>query len=90
VIYNAAQPVSEKRMRVFMFFARNFEHEVPAEEVVAFDRRVVSEDRPVVESQRPEKLPLDLAAELHVQADKPTIAYRRALAGLGLGPKFSR
>jgi vanillate O-demethylase monooxygenase subunit len=90
VIYNAAQPVSEKRMRVFMFFARSFDHDVPAEEVVDFDRRVVAEDRPVVESQRPERLPLDLTAELHVQADKATIAYRRGLAGLGLGATYSR
>jgi vanillate O-demethylase monooxygenase subunit len=90
VIFNCASPVSAKQMRIFMFFARNFEHETPGEEVVAFDAKIVSEDRPVVESQRPEQLPLDLAAELHVQADRMTIAYRRALASLGLGPTYSR
>jgi vanillate O-demethylase monooxygenase subunit len=90
VIFNCASPVSVKQMRVFMFFARNFDHDTPAEDVVSFDARVVSEDRPVVESQRPEQLPLDLAEELHVQADQMTIGYRKALASLGLGPSYSR
>jgi len=90
VIFNCAAPVSAKAMRIFMFLARNFEHETPGEQVVAFDARIVAEDRPVVESQRPEQLPLDLAEELHVQADRMTIAYRKALASLGLGARYTR
>ena len=43
----------------------------------------------MVESQRPEELPLDLGQELHVQADSMTIAYRRELAALGLGAAHS-
>ena len=33
---------------------------------------------------RPERLPLDLQAELHLRADKLSIAYRRYLNELGL------
>jgi phenylpropionate dioxygenase-like ring-hydroxylating dioxygenase large terminal subunit len=90
VIFNAASPVSAKRMRVFLFVARNFDHQQPAEEVLAWEAKIVSEDQPVVESQRPEELPIDLAEELHVQADRMTIAYRKELAKLGLGPKYVR
>ena len=41
----------------------------------------------MVESQRPEELPLDLSEELHLRGpDAGTLAYRRLLAGLGRRP----
>jgi phenylpropionate dioxygenase-like ring-hydroxylating dioxygenase large terminal subunit len=54
------------------------------EEVRAFEDRVTWQDIPVVESQRPELLPLDLQAELHLRSDRTAIAYRRWLGALGL------
>jgi vanillate O-demethylase monooxygenase subunit len=90
IIFNAASPVSAKRMRIFMFIARNFDHDRPAEELLEWEERIVSEDKTVVESQRPEELPLDLVEELHVQSDRMTIAYRKELSKLGLGPAYSR
>jgi vanillate O-demethylase monooxygenase subunit len=89
-IFNAAQPISAKRMRIYMSFSRNFDHEQPVEELLAWESAIVGEDRPVVESQRPEELPIDLVEELHVQADRMTIAYRKELARLGLGPGSTR
>jgi phenylpropionate dioxygenase-like ring-hydroxylating dioxygenase large terminal subunit len=89
-IFNSASPVSAKRMRVFFFIARNFDHAQPAEELLAWEAKIVGEDRPVVESQRPEELPLDLQEELHVQSDRMTIAYRKELTKLGLGPWYTR
>ncbi|MFD6159845.1 Rieske 2Fe-2S domain-containing protein [Nocardia sp. NPDC060256] len=38
---------------------------------------ILLQDKPVVESQRPELLPFDLADELHVRSDALQIAYRR-------------
>jgi hypothetical protein len=38
----------------------------------------------VVESQRPELLPLDLQAELHLTSDRAAIAYRQWLKKIGL------
>ena len=90
VIFDCASPVSAKRMRVFFFIARNFDQDTPSEELMAWESKILSEDRPVVQSQRPEELPIDLAEELHVQADRMTIAYRKQLAKLGLGPSYSR
>lgn len=43
--------------------------------------RVLGED---IESQRPELLPLDLQAELHLRSDRTAIAYRRWLRELGV------
>ncbi len=45
---------------------------------------IFEEDRAIVESQRPELLPLDLQAELHLRSDRVAIAYRRWLRELGL------
>ena len=90
IIFDCASPVSAKRMRVFFFIARNFDPDTPSEELMTWESKILSEDRPVVQSQRPEELPIDLAEELHVQADRMTIAYRKELAKLGLGPAYSR
>ena len=50
-----------------------------------FDQdKIVGQDRPIVESQRPELLPLDLQAELHLRSDRTAIAYRKWLTDLGL------
>jgi phenylpropionate dioxygenase-like ring-hydroxylating dioxygenase large terminal subunit len=45
---------------------------------------IFEEDRMIVESQRPELLPLDLQAELHLKSDRVAIAYRTWLKQLGL------
>jgi phenylpropionate dioxygenase-like ring-hydroxylating dioxygenase large terminal subunit len=45
---------------------------------------IFEEDRAVVESQRPELLPLDLQAELHLKSDRVAIAYRLWLRQLGV------
>lgn len=45
---------------------------------------IFEEDRAVVETQRPELLPLDLQAELHLRSDRMAIAYRQWLQQLGL------
>jgi hypothetical protein len=39
-------------------------------------------DAEIVENQRPELLPYDLGAELHVKSDAIAVAYRRRLAEL--------
>jgi hypothetical protein len=44
----------------------------------------MAQDIPVVESQRPELLPLDLQEELHLRSDRVAIAYRRYLRECGV------
>lgn len=88
-ILNAACPVSARRTRLFVPLARNFGRDQPVEAVHAFNRRVFEEDRAMVEAQRPEDLPLDLSAELHIRADRSSVAYRQGLRALGLGRAYT-
>jgi phenylpropionate dioxygenase-like ring-hydroxylating dioxygenase large terminal subunit len=67
-----------------MWMAMNYGHEVSAAEIRAFQDEVTGQDVPIVESQRPELLPLDLQAELHLRSDRTAIAYRQWLRELGL------
>ena len=88
VIMNAASPVSARRTRMFAPIARNFDKHIPVSEVHAFNLRIFEEDRLIVETQKPERLPLDLALEAHISADRSSIAYRRGLKRMGLGQFF--
>lgn len=64
--------------------AMNYGHDIPEADLIAWQDRIFAQDRPIVESQRPELLPLDLQAELHLRSDRTAIAYRRWLRQLGL------
>jgi phenylpropionate dioxygenase-like ring-hydroxylating dioxygenase large terminal subunit len=57
---------------------------IPDDELVSFQAGIVAQDVTIVESQRPELLPLDLQAELHLRSDRLAIAYRGWLRELGL------
>jgi vanillate O-demethylase monooxygenase subunit len=84
VVFHGSCPVSAKRTRTFFFICRNFDHDVPESEVLDWEAAIMAEDQRVIETARPEQLPLNLHDELHVRADRMTTAYRRALADLGL------
>jgi phenylpropionate dioxygenase-like ring-hydroxylating dioxygenase large terminal subunit len=82
-----ASPLSERRMRRFSWSSRNFGFDKPDAVFREIIQRVVAQDRRMVESQRPEELPLDLSEELHLRGpDTGTLAYRRLLAELGRRP----
>jgi len=82
-IFLTVTPVEERRSLAWMWIAMNYAFDVPAAEIRAFQDQIVAQDVPIVESQRPEALPLDLQAELHLRSDRTAIAYRRWLAELG-------
>lgn len=89
VVFNSACPVSARQTRAFFFVCRNFDHDVPDESVLAWEGAIMAEDQRIVESQRPEELPLNLHDELHVRADRMTTAYRQTLSSLGLSFDFA-
>lgn len=68
----------------WFYGAFNERLKVTAQEWDDFQRMIFLQDVPVVESQRPELLPLDLQAELHLRSDRLGLAYRRWLKELGL------
>jgi phenylpropionate dioxygenase-like ring-hydroxylating dioxygenase large terminal subunit len=89
VIMNAASPISARKTRLFAPIARNFDKQLAVAEVHAFNLRIFEEDRRIVESQRPERLPLELSLEMHIPSDASSIAYRRGLKRMGLGRFFA-
>ena len=79
ILFVAVAPVNRKRTRCFTFVARNFAYDMD-EEFDQMQRVILAQDKPVVESQRPEELPVELTAEMHVKAaDLGTVIYRRWL-----------
>jgi phenylpropionate dioxygenase-like ring-hydroxylating dioxygenase large terminal subunit len=72
------QPVSNETSRVWFVLAMN--DQTSADETLrAFQDTIFAQDKPIVESQTPKRLPLDLRAEAHSAADKMSSAYRRYL-----------
>ncbi len=84
-ILAAVHPIGPRESALWMWHFWDPEKGATAEEIRAHQERVFAQDRPVVESQRPELLPLDLQVELHLPSDRLAIAYRRWLAELGVG-----
>jgi phenylpropionate dioxygenase-like ring-hydroxylating dioxygenase large terminal subunit len=78
-----ASPLSATRTRSFSFIGRNFALDKDDRAFIDFEQVILDQDRPVVQSQRPEELPVDLSAELHIRGvDKVSLEYRKWLVEL--------
>jgi hypothetical protein len=51
-----------------MWMTMNDGHDIPEPDRIAWQDAIFAQDRPIVQSQRPELLPLDLQAELHLRS----------------------
>jgi hypothetical protein len=84
------QPEADDSCRVYTTVHRNDladdgegdEMQARMAECVAFERKILDEDLGLQEQYRDRRLPLDLTAEVHVKADRPTIELRRILGEL--------
>lgn len=83
-IFFTVTPVEEEECIAWMWMAMNHSYEAPEAEQRAFQDRIVAQDIPIVESQRPKRLPLDLQAEFHLPCDRASVAYRKWLKQLGV------
>ena len=76
----SATPVDDTSLRLVQWVMRNdTEAEVPAADVIAFDRRVVDEDRTLLEGTWPD-YSLDLTDNVHIKVDRATVVIRQVLA----------
>lgn len=86
VLFFSVCPVSEKVTRNFTFMGRNYQLDDPEEgdrKMLEFNALVIGQDLPIVSSQRPEVLPYDLSAELHIKGvDRVSLEYRKWLVEL--------
>lgn len=78
------QPVDATHTKLYCFDIRDdiADGRTTAEDTVAFQLAVGSEDRALLERIATKHTPLDLNAELHTRADRITVEMRRVLADL--------
>jgi phenylpropionate dioxygenase-like ring-hydroxylating dioxygenase large terminal subunit len=78
-------PTAKRESTRYMVVGRNFALDEPPDKLIKFTHQIWEQDRVLVESQRPEELPVDWKAELHVRGpDGPSVIYRKKLIELGV------
>jgi phenylpropionate dioxygenase-like ring-hydroxylating dioxygenase large terminal subunit len=83
VIALFVQPVDEEHVRASLLLSvLDNEHE--DKEIRNFQQAIFGQDKPILENQRPKRLPLDPRAETPIRADKSSVAYRRWLSQKGI------
>jgi phenylpropionate dioxygenase-like ring-hydroxylating dioxygenase large terminal subunit len=82
VIHLFVCPVEPERSRVWFRLAVT-DFDSSDEDLRAFQHTIFTQDQPVLESQRPRRLPLT-GGELHSAADRLSTAYRRYLRQQGI------
>jgi vanillate O-demethylase monooxygenase subunit len=84
VYFFACRPEGPDRTTGLLAIGRNYNLEQPDSVLQDFEDVIFEQDRRIVESQRPERVPFDLADELHLTFDAVAVAYRRAMRANGL------
>jgi vanillate O-demethylase monooxygenase subunit len=79
-----SQPVAADRCVGYCLIGQNYNLDQSERVFQEFEDVIFGQDVRVVESQRPEEVPFDLGEELHLKFDAVAVAYRRAMADLGL------
>lgn len=76
-------PVAPETSVVWIRMAMN-DFESPDQKLIDFQNTIFGQDQPILEAQRPKRLPLHAGAELHCAADRMSVAYRRFLLESGI------
>ena len=76
-------PVTPETSVVWIRMAMN-DFESPDQTLIDFQNTIFGQDQPILEAQRPKRLPLQPGAELHCAADRTSVAYRRFLTDTGI------
>ena len=82
--FMAVTPLAVDDCLLWVQIAINYGFDLPEPQILERQDMVYNQDKPIIESQRPYPLPLDLKEELHVRSDKYCVAYRRRLKELGV------
>ncbi|MFP7298226.1 Rieske 2Fe-2S domain-containing protein [Neobacillus niacini] len=77
-------PVTEGKSIAYGIMSFNYETGTTDQETIEFQDMIFAQDKPIVENQKPELLPLDLQVELSLKCDRMSIAYRKYLKKLGV------
>jgi phenylpropionate dioxygenase-like ring-hydroxylating dioxygenase large terminal subunit len=80
----ASQPIAAGRCVGYVVIGRNYNLDQDDRVIRDFEDTIFGQDQVVVESQRPDRVPFDLAAELHMKFDAVAVGYRKAMRAHGL------
>ncbi|MGH2881309.1 MAG: Rieske 2Fe-2S domain-containing protein [Solirubrobacteraceae bacterium] len=80
VYFFASQPTGDEACTGYLIIGRNYDRDQSVAVLQDFEDTIFEQDRRMVESQRPWKLPFDLADEMHLKFDAVAVAYRRAMS----------
>lgn len=78
------RPITETTSMAYGILSFNYETGLADEDIIAFQDEIFAQDKPIVQNQKPEELPLDLQVELSLISDRVSIAYRQYLKELGV------
>jgi vanillate O-demethylase monooxygenase subunit len=85
LLFFTVTPNNARVSTLHLYYGRNFTSAMDPERERAAVLLIAEQDKPIIENQRPEELPLDLAAELHIKGpDAIAVEYRRFMAELGM------
>src|SRR6476620_2971568 len=84
VYFFASQPVGTDRCAGYVVIGRNYNLAQPDQVLKEFEDTIFGQDQRVVESQRPDRVPLDPGGEMTMKFDAVAVAYRKAMRATGL------
>ena len=68
----------------WVLLASNYDDQYEQKDIEEFTDLILGQDLPIVESQRPKRLPLGESEEFNLPADRTSVYYRRWLRSLGV------
>ena len=83
VITLFVQPLDDEHVVAYCLLLY-FEDHLSDAEMVSFQHMIFGQDRPILESQQPRRLPLDGPLEAHMRCDLSSVTYRRWLKARGM------
>jgi len=79
IYFFSSQPIDDDNSRGFLLIGRNYNLDQPESVLRDFEDVIFGQDKSIVESQRPKKVPYEPTAELHMKFDAVALAYRQAM-----------
>jgi len=77
------QPLDEERVMAYCLLVY-FEDRLDDAEMIRFQHMIFGQDKPILESHRPRRMPIGGTLEAHMRCDLSSVVYRRWLAGRGM------
>jgi len=77
------QPVTQESIIAYCLLAF-FDNTTPQVDMISFQHTIFGQDKPILENQRPKRMPLRGMSEIPTRCDAASVAYRRWLVSKGV------